>query len=1067
MSSDRLNDASESEKPLCSSDECSRNVAACVREEPGQPNALLFTLSLSCCEEGMPEKHSSSLDMLSEQLERQTKQTQKLQEEVEQATRLTWERMGRAFSNTKMPVKCSSTKSRTSEASPEHGLSTQQCVLRPVISNVDVNIARYLSFPGKDVLEQAIEEYSQQVLDLQRKLRETYELHDQQKCNFRQSIIQLETKLHESQIEKDALMDLRMEESRKQSELMEQLQEALQELDSLKQTGEQELMEAEDKAKAFSKRAETMEEMLQDMFLRLSHYEKRSGKGNYLLCDGTFSPSKLRLGPAVEKALQDLENENCGLQKQLQLMERQLEELEKKDQGRTEFLLQEQKKKMKQLITSHDQEMAVLTEKLGSSASNAANLQLQVELLQKQDESQTFQHKSQISKLESSLSMLHSELLEKQQTNEAKVSALEELLSQAHLREKEAQRDRDLSLQQAQELDAQLCRLMKELRQTAEELSVERKQMQELWERDTSLGLTIQSLRHELEQRSLGIHQLESLVHSLKEQCQKFEDTQEQSSQEAKRLQAALDMRERELRLQQQEAQQARVQLEEAQGRVQTLWAEVEKQHMKLQDGEKSTELKRKPLETLQEERRGLDKRLEQLRLDNQQLKSALQEAEVRLSAVEKDKIQQQAALSERTRSLHQLMLEKQQVTAELEEQRLKLEEQEALREQHSRTTEELQEQNSKLKSQLNDIQASLEQAKSTLRTLEGADGHGLKVALGMQKQITAKREQIDFLQSRVQMLEETTEKLAQEKRYQVMESKRRMQELRFEMESRRRLETEVDTLRTNEKLLKSKAERLDTALHKMSDSFAECQEYIQKQEQEIMRLKLQYTLEVKELQGQNLRATGNIHKSTFTSPAVPEQLPTIQTNSSSQRELNSGSQRPSPTLERRRLVKELHSVINDEQGPRAKTRSEEIHTTRNEQGLLRTTDLQKLDVNSDFSANNEDPGLRAARPCYRSASCVAALGRKSPVHSLLTSDLPTYLYEGLKEESPTSTACISANNQDDITAQTCKELQSKLSNLQNHVEDLQIKNQEMASMIKTQEKRMRRVKDRKDPLNR
>lgn len=38
----------------------------------------------------------------------------------------------------------------------------------------------------------------------------------------------------------------------------------------------------------------------------------------------------------------------------------------------------------------------------------------------------------------------------------------------------------------------------------------------------------------------------------------------------------------------------------------------------------------------------------------------------------------------------------------------------------------------------------------------------GLKVALGIQKQITAKREQVDLLQSRVQMLEESTENLTQ-----------------------------------------------------------------------------------------------------------------------------------------------------------------------------------------------------------------------------------------------------------------------------------------------------------------
>ncbi|KAI4901674.1 hypothetical protein NFI96_008118 [Prochilodus magdalenae] len=516
-------------------------------------------------------------------------------------------------------------------------------------------------------------------------------------------------------------------------------------------------------------------------------------------------------------------------------MERQLD-----DQRGTDSLLTEQRNKMEQLITSHDQEMAVLTEKLRSSEVTAANLQLQVQLLQEQVESQTSVHQSQIRDLKSSLSMLRSELQEKQQTYEAKVGGLEEQLTQAHLQEKQAQTERDLSLHQAEELEAQLCRLMEELRQTTEELSVERKQMQQLWERDTGLSLTIQGLRHELEQRSLGVQQLESHVQSLKEQCQRHEDTKEQSTQEAKQLQAALDEREKECDFQQQEAQQVRMQLEGAQDRVQTLWTETEVLRMKLQDGERSSELMRKSLETLKEERCGLAKQLEQFMIDNQQLK-----VKHNAPAVGWDL--------------------------------------------------------------------------------------GLKVALGMQKQITAKREQIDFLQSRIQMLEETTEKLAQEKRYQAMESKRCVEELRFEMESRRRLETELDTVRTNEKILKSKAERLDTALHKMSDSFAECQEYIQRQEQEIMRLKLQHALELKELQGQNLRSAGNIHRSPIASPTVPDQLPTLQTNSTSQTKshLNTGKQRPSPTLELQSLVKELQSVINDGQRRHARTRSEETYKTR------------------------------------------------------------------------------------------------------------------------------------------
>lgn len=52
---------------------------------------------------------------------------------------------------------------------------------------------------------------------------------------------------------------------------------------------------------------------------------------------------------------------------------------------------------------------------------------------------------------------------------------------------------------------------------------------------------------------------------------------------------------------------------------------------------------------------------------------AALLEAELRLSAVEQEKTQQHAALSESMNNLHQLTLEKQQITAELESQYKKL----------------------------------------------------------------------------------------------------------------------------------------------------------------------------------------------------------------------------------------------------------------------------------------------------------------------------------------------------------------------------------------------------------
>ncbi|KAI5613213.1 hypothetical protein C0J50_11573 [Silurus asotus] len=735
------------------------------------------------------------------------------------------------------------------EAPPEFGVNSQHsCSMN---SGVDVNEASWLNFHGRDVFECAQKDYSEQVSDLQKQLREQCEQHELQKFHSHQSIIKLKSKLKECQTEKDTLANLRLTESQDHAKLIEQLQAAQLELHLLKQNEGHEMMEVEDRVKTLSGRGEMMTEILQDVFDRLSDYEKCSGESSSPCYGQAFSPSQLPLGDAVEKAIQDLKHKNRDLQEKRQMVQRQMKDPKEEGQGKTVSLnLDEYKEKIKQLITSHEQKVAMLNEKLNSSQTHADVLQHQVEALQQQLQNQTLLHQSEMTDMESALSLLRSDLLEQHNSYKDKT----------------------------------------ELRQTAEELCLERQQ------------------RSELEQHSLGVQQLENIVRSLREQCQRHLDLQEQSSSETRRIQALLDERNAELPVKQQQVQQSQVQLQEAHTKVQALQTEVELLRLRLEDGKKNSELLMRPLVALQQERKNLTKQLKQLRLDNQQLRAALLEAELRLSAMEQQKSQQQAALSERTNNLHQLTLEKQQVMAELEDQCKKLdqlkEEQETSREEHLRKTEELQLQNSKLKAQRNNIRNDLEQTKITIKALQGADEHGLKIAFGIQKQITAKREQVDLLQSRVQLLEETTEKLTQ-----------------------------------------------------MSDSFAECQEYIQKQQQEIMRLKLQHTLELKE--GQNLRstsarimcerqqdlqATNNICISPTTSRSLPEASPLpevpYQAHSAGQ-ELNVSDQKCSSGMELRSLVKELHSVIDLEQSldtSNTSSRSRKKEVTENPEGEIRQT---------------------------------------------------------------------------------------------------------------------------------
>ncbi|XP_029573413.1 coiled-coil domain-containing protein 158 isoform X1 [Salmo trutta] len=1010
----------------------------------------------------VPRRYNN-LDELSEELDRRTKETQMLQEEVEHATKITMEKMGRTCPSSSpsqmnyFPIFMDGSSEENSEV-----LS----VIQPLTYGLEL-VRSGITFPGKDVLENAIGDYSQQVSELQKQLSETHELHEQQKFYFRQSIIKLQTKLQEFQIEKDALADLRMKESRKQADVMGKMQAMIRELQATKQIGDQRLLEAEDEAKSQSRRAESRERTLQEVYSTLLAYEKRCGNNLYTSQDA--------LGVAVEKVVHDLEHANHSLRESLLLLKEQMEIQEQKCQEKAEIMLKEQRERMEQLTTTHDQEVVILTEKLSSSRSTASSLHVQVELLQKQGESQASVHQCQVNDLESALSVLRSELLDTQQGHEDKVGALEMLLAEAQSQVGEAQRGRDRSLQQTEELDSRLCQL------------------------------TLLSEKHQLEQqKELAVvrRELELTADQLnkaKDEELRLQALKGDRDEELKKVLALLEERDREL-------QQGRARLEEAQGSCQALRAETEVLRLKLEDREKMVDLLRlqmesttqmtvqhgRSIDSLHNEKSRLSNQLNEHKLEIQQLRTCLEQREECLAVLEQERRVQQAGLSKQSCCVKELTLEKQQLTAELEVQRMQLvcltEEYEELKRLHSSKSEEQEGVVVGLKAQLKTTRAELDQARSTLRTLEGADGHGLRVAMGMQKQITAKREQIDTLQGRIQLLEETMDKLTEEKRYQSLESKRQIQLLASVTEEKRQVAAEVETVRSLEGRLREKVAKLETALHKMSESFVHCQDFIQLQEQEFVRLKLQHALDVK---GQNLRATGNAQRASLSSPTALTALP-----SKCLLELKPQQLLESPTTELRSLVKELRGVISENPGPhtnkstlrRSSVPERDHRTTLNEvtknvtsnaktikgtnssgvAHLLRTTDLDERNLNSTFSSASEflchDFSFAASLPCYTSSPRAMALGRRSPVHSLLTSDhnpTPPPQSRPQAESSLMDTHTL-ANPQAEFTGHTCKHLQGKLDNLQNIVEDLQMKNQEMSSMIKGQEKRMRNVKDKR-----
>ncbi|EGW11394.1 Coiled-coil domain-containing protein 158 [Cricetulus griseus] len=129
------------------------------------------------------------------------------------------------------------------------------------------------------------------------------------------------------------------------------------------------------------------------------------------------------------------------------------------------------------------------------------------------------------------------------------------------------------------------------------------------------------------------------------------------------------------------------------------------------------------------------------------------------MSDLELEKVKLVNAGSERLRAVKDIRQERDQLLNEVKTSRTELnslsEDYEVLKRNFRNKSEEMETTTNKLKMQLKSAQSELEQTRNTLKTMEGSDGHAMKVAMGMQKQITAKRGQIDALQSKVQFLEE------------------------------------------------------------------------------------------------------------------------------------------------------------------------------------------------------------------------------------------------------------------------------------------------------------------------
>ncbi|XP_032190544.1 coiled-coil domain-containing protein 158 isoform X4 [Mustela erminea] len=994
---------------------------------------------------------------------------------------------------------------------------------------------KVIPYPGKEHIERVLEEYSHQVKDLQRRLNESNELHEKQKFYLRQSVIDLQTKLQEMQMERDAMADIRRRESQSQEDLRNQLQNTVHELEAAKCLKEDMLKDSSAQIEQLRKMMLGHEGVLQEIRSVLADFEEASGKKIYEH-DSVSTLHFRNMGSAISKILRELDTEISYLKGRIFPVEDQLEALKSESQNKIELLLQQHQDRIEQLISEHEIEITGLTEKASSARSQASSIQSQLEIIQEQARNQNSMYMRQLSDLESTVSQLRSELREAKRMYEDKIEELEKQLVLANSELTEARTERDQFSQESGNLDDQLQKLLADLHKREKELSLEKEQNKRLWDRDTGNSITIDHLRRELDDRNMEVQRLEALLKAMKSECQGQMERQmaaiqgkNESLEKVSSLTAQLESTKEMLRKVVEELTAKKMTLESSERTVSDLTASLQEkeraieatnseitklrsrvdlklqelQHLKTEgdhlrnvqtecealrlqmaEKDKVIEILRQQIENMtqlvgqhgrtagamQVEKAQLEKEISDRRLELQEFKilkdkkdAKIRELEARVSDLELEKVKLVNAGSERLRAVKDIKQERDQLLNEVKTGRSELnsltEDYDVLKRNFRNKTEEMEATTNKLKMQLKSAQSELEQTRNTLKSMEGSDGHAMKVAMGMQKQITAKRGQIDALQSKIQFLEEAMTNANKEKHFLKEEKNKLSQELSTVATEKNKMAGELEVLRSQERRLKEKVANMEVALDKASLQFAECQDIIQRQEQESVRLKLQHTLDVKELQGPGFTSNTSVKSRLLQPPTATRSHSNVPSSQSTASFLSHHSMKPTalkedPTRDLKQLLQELRSVINEEPAvplgkPEEEGRTPSLgvsyvavsnNSLRDSTEGSKSSDTLSREPVTLHTGDLEDPSSCFTFPSTASPSVKNSASRsfhsspkKSPVHSLLTSSVEdsvgsTPQYRSTKPVHSSDSVKVSANRNNRKNVQEASEQTGKLA---------------------------------------
>nr|XP_006821405.1 PREDICTED: coiled-coil domain-containing protein 158-like [Saccoglossus kowalevskii] len=372
-----------------------------------------------------------------------------------------------------------------------------------------------LDVPNQAQLEQKLHESYATIAQLQEKIKECNAISDQQRKHFRLSIENLQTKLNETIIGRDSVLDLRRKECIGQERMINQLQSTLGNLDLANKEQEEALIDMNSRMEIMQQNMLASNSALSQIRGLLVADEEKKGRSVSMTTDNIVEQSPAVLVHLLQRCLQEYENELKVAQFKLQQSEADLEESRSTSDRRLKSMAEDNHKKIQQITEEHDKQIAALNERSNNARKQASSLQSQLTLLQEQTDKQLELKHKNIKELEGKLNASRQHNDELKRSADEKCNSLQFTIGDSKSQYSALRNERDRLLNSVTELQSECQDSKQKLTKCQAELDAEREQNKKLWSREEESNKKYSVLQRERDEQITEIKRLQGLMETL------------------------------------------------------------------------------------------------------------------------------------------------------------------------------------------------------------------------------------------------------------------------------------------------------------------------------------------------------------------------------------------------------------------------------------------------------------------------------------------------------------------------------------------------------------------------